>query len=104
MILIYYIASIILCKYTNSPIIGIFICVISSIPLGMTVMESIGAFAGSVCSYHIKDSRRFWRIVLINGIVYSILVLIFGGSIDLRLIFTFGIAWSNFAFRYYGFV
>jgi len=103
MILFYYVLSILVCKYTNSPIIGIAVCVLSSLYFSMTLIEAMAAFAGAVCSYQIKDSRRFWRILLINVVFYIFGSIFIGPKIDHRVIYTFVLAWGTFVCNWLGY-
>jgi hypothetical protein len=66
----------------------------------MTLMEAMAAFAGAVCSFQIKDSPKYWRIVLINAAAYCIGVLFIGQTIEYRIIYTFVLAWGTFVCKW----
>ncbi len=69
----------------------------------MTLIEAMAAFAGAVCSYQIKDSKRFWRILLINIVLYIVGAIIVGPKRDYRIILSFVLAWGTFVYKWLGY-
>ncbi len=68
----------------------------------MTLIESMAAFAGAVCSFQIKDSLQFWRIVLINVLLYGIGTVAVGTVREYRIILTFVLAWGTYLLKWWG--
>ena len=110
MILFYYVLSIILCKYTNSPVVGSSICVLLSLYFSMTLIEAMSAFAGAVCCFQIKDSKHFWRLLCINVLFYGLGIIIIGALVEVkqretqyRIILTFVLGWGTFVCKWLGY-
>jgi len=102
MILLFYITSIVVSKYTNTPILGIAACLFPSLYL-KTIIECMAAFSGVFCAFQIKDSPKFWKLILINAMWYMLFILLFrGSSTDVRILFTFVLAGATWVAKKVG--
>ncbi len=74
----------------------------------MTLVEAMASFAGAVCSFQIKDSKQYWRLLLINVLLYGVGIIIVGALTEAkqretsyRIILTFVLGWGTLVYKWW---